>query len=580
MTSKTPNFDKALDAYFSKLELDEKGGQWRTCRFSGEKFYVRPEDVEFYKKIRVPLPTLRPNERWRLIFSFWNSYFLFNTKSALTGEKIISQYPPNTPFKIFEHQKWFGSTQWDPADYAREYKPEVSFFDQFKALQLEVPRPNLFVNSLSVNSDYTNDSVNLKNCYLVFNSSESENCHYSISPIRSRDCIDCFDVFDSSMCIECFESHELYNCRFVEFSKNCMESSFLYDCKNCTHCFGGVNLRNKKYVFFGEQLTKDEYERKVREINLGNRKVLVGYMDKFYELVKMAIHKPNHNEKSVNSTGDYIINSKDCYYGYFVEKSERTAYLIASQEVRDSYDSTAIGAELCYMASGATGCFGVLFSNMMGECRDSEYSDYCGNCHNVFGCVALLNKSFCVFNKQYSEDEYWKLVDEIKTNMLKSGEYGEFFPPHLSPFPYQASVMASYKGYDDFDNAKKYGYRFDEIPEEKLEINIKVLETDNVPDDINDTDDSILDELIFDKKNNKLFRYTNIELDFRRKFGLPLPREHFTSRLKKKREKFGSIDLKFYERTCPVCKSKFETAYSPEDPRIVYCESCYLKEIV
>lgn len=47
--SKTPNFDKALNDYFSKLELDDKGGspprggQWRTCRFSGEKFYVRPE---------------------------------------------------------------------------------------------------------------------------------------------------------------------------------------------------------------------------------------------------------------------------------------------------------------------------------------------------------------------------------------------------------------------------------------------------------------------------------------------------------------------------------------------------------
>jgi len=57
MTSKTPKFDQALDEYFSKLELDEKGGQWRVCRFSGEKFYVRLEDVEFYKKMRVPLPT-------------------------------------------------------------------------------------------------------------------------------------------------------------------------------------------------------------------------------------------------------------------------------------------------------------------------------------------------------------------------------------------------------------------------------------------------------------------------------------------------------------------------------------------
>ena len=65
MPTKTPQFDKALGEYFAKLELDEKGGQWRICRFSGEKFYVRPEDIEFYKKMRVPFPTLSPLERRR-----------------------------------------------------------------------------------------------------------------------------------------------------------------------------------------------------------------------------------------------------------------------------------------------------------------------------------------------------------------------------------------------------------------------------------------------------------------------------------------------------------------------------------
>ena len=59
MTSKTPQFDAALDAYFAALALDEKGGQWRLCRFSGERFYVRPEDIVFYKEMRVPLPRSR-----------------------------------------------------------------------------------------------------------------------------------------------------------------------------------------------------------------------------------------------------------------------------------------------------------------------------------------------------------------------------------------------------------------------------------------------------------------------------------------------------------------------------------------
>src|SRR3989338_10999337 len=97
MQSKTPNFDRALDGDFSKLELDKKGGQWRVCHFSGEKFYVRPEDVAFYKKMRVPLPTLSPNERLRRRADYYNTHTFFKNISAFSGEEIISVYPPNYP---------------------------------------------------------------------------------------------------------------------------------------------------------------------------------------------------------------------------------------------------------------------------------------------------------------------------------------------------------------------------------------------------------------------------------------------------------------------------------------------------
>jgi len=40
------------------------------------------------------------------------------------------------------------------------------------------------------------------------------------------------------------------------------------------------------------------------------------------------------------------------------------------------------------------------------------------------------------------------------------------------------------------------------------------------------------------------------------------------------------VVLRFYERVCPKCRIKFEAVYRPDDPRIVYCEPCYLKEIV
>ena len=133
MTSKTPQFDAALDAYFAALALDEKGGQWRLCRFSGERFYVRPEDIVFYKEMRVPLPTLSPLERARRRMAFSPGYQFFKVKSAITGKSVISIYPPNTQFKIYEHTIWF-SDQWDPLSFGRAYDPARPFFEQFDAL--------------------------------------------------------------------------------------------------------------------------------------------------------------------------------------------------------------------------------------------------------------------------------------------------------------------------------------------------------------------------------------------------------------------------------------------------------------
>lgn len=46
--------------------------------------------------------------------------------------------------------------------------------------------------------------------------------------------------------------------------------------------------------------------------------------------------------------------------------------------------------------------------------RDSAYSYNCSNCHDVFGCVNLKNKSFCIFNRQLTEEEYGQTVQILK----------------------------------------------------------------------------------------------------------------------------------------------------------------------
>ena len=39
------------------------------------------------------------------------------------------------------------------------------------------------------------------------------------------------------------------------------------------------------------------------------------------------------------------------------------------------------------------------------------------------------------------------------------------------------------------------------------------------------------------------------------------------------------MSTKNEKKTCQNCKKEFETSYAPDRPEIVYCESCYNKEV-
>lgn len=582
MENQTPQFDKALGEYFAKLKLDEKGGQWRICRFSGEKFYVRPEDVGFYKKIRVPLPTLSPEERSRRRMAFSPSYNFFKVKSAISGKSFITVYPPTTPFKIYEHKIWF-SDEWDSLSFGMIPAGDNSFFTQFQKLQSLVPRPNLNTDSSNVNSDYTNNSINLKNCYLTVDSIGGENLYYFDCCQDNKDCVDCWAVSYSDTCYHCW-GERLFKCFFVHHSENCLESYFLFDCRNCQYCFMCSNLRNKKYYFFNTQLSQDEYEAKLKQINLGDYSVFQEYFQKFQELGRNAIRRAIIGEQNVNSSGAWMWRSKDCFYVIYCDSSERIAYSLGFFGYRDSYDITGgTNSELCYeqMTIASENNYGVKFSSFINNSRDLEYCDLVRNCHDCFGCIGLVNKSFCILNKQYTENDYWKIVDEIKTAMLERGEYGEFFPPELSPFPYNFSLATAYPGYSDLEEARRYGYRIEEVPEQMETIfNIQIISSSRLPPDIKDVDDSILEKVILDGTNNKKFRITPYELNFYRKYNLPLPRIHPVVRMNQWRKNLD-LRFRFYERPCIKCGQTMKTSYAPDRPeKNIYCESCYLKEVV
>jgi len=580
MISNTPQFDKALADYFAALELDNNGGQWRDCRFLGKKFYVRSDDIKFYKKIAVPLPTLSPMERARRKMAFYNGYNLSKGISAFSGKSLISEYPSDTPFKIYEHQIWFGE-DWEPFDYAMDYQPHKTFFEQFRELQLKTPRPNLRVDASNINSDFTNGAFRLKDCYLIFDTKEAENSAYGIAVDHSKNCFDCLSVFHSEQCYNCFEGSRLFKCFFAEHCRYCLESYFLFDCRDCDHCFMCANLRHKKYYFFNQPLTAQEYEAELAKINLGDRDTMDLFLEKFAKLKSQAIYKENHNDRAVNCFGDYMQGARNCYACFYSVASENLAYSLASFQLKDSYDAFGgLDCAFVYDSNGGFNNYGLKFSFGVKFSRNLEYCDSCVNCHDCFGCIGLKNKSFCALNKQYEENEYWQKLDAIKAAMLENGQYGEFFPPEMALVPYNISVATSYQGFDDIEKAKQYGYIVRNVPATPPDTIREVMEASVLPEDIKNVQDDILGKVIFDRKNNKKFRYIKAELDFHRRNNLCLPLEHPSVRLTKIRKMLGPITLNFYGRDCAKCGKKMQSVYPAGEPAKVYCEECYLKAVV
>ncbi len=104
-----------------------------------------------------------------------------------------------------------------------------------------------------------------------------------------------------------------------------------------------------------------------------------------------------------------LLNSFDC------TNCNDSTYLYDSYMSANCIDCDyAVESELCYESTDPFKCFNNAYLQDCARMRDSYYSYACANCHDVFGCVKLENKSFCIFNRQLTEEEYREKVKKFK----------------------------------------------------------------------------------------------------------------------------------------------------------------------
>jgi hypothetical protein len=568
----------------------------KRCQNCQQEFIIEPDDFAFYEKIKVPPPTWCPECRVIRRTIFWNYVNLFK-KTPVSAEdyseageekKIFSTYPNEANIKIYDHDYWW-SDEWNPMDYGVDIDFKKPFLQQIKELKDAVPMYSRSVRGL-VNSDYCNNASYLKNCYLCFNGSEADNCQYCVSFTHAKDSMDTYGTRKSELCYEIWEGGVIFQCFNCFDVSNCRNLRFCEECVNCNDCFGCFNLRSKQYYIWNKPYTKEEYFKELEKINFGSYTEVQKIKEKFNRLKLELPWKYMHGNHNQNVSGDYVYRSKNTFNCFEVGGCENVRYSQNFAEfVKDSYDYTNWGqnSELIYEScSCGDNCQNIKFCF---ECwpamQDSEYCITCHSCSDCFGCVGLRSKQYCILNKQYTKEEYEKLVEKIKKHMVDMPyldskklvyKYGEFFPIEFSPLAYNETMAIEYFPKTK-EQALKEGYlwRDKNSGEYKITIDAKDL-----PDDIKDVKDDILKEVIKCQSCKNAFRFIDAELKFYKRFSVPLPRMCFNCRHLERRRRANP--LKLWHRKCmkPGCANEFETSYASDRPEIVYCESCYNSEVV
>jgi hypothetical protein len=378
----------------------------------------------------------------------------------------------------------------------------------------------------------------------------------------------------------------------------------------CNDCFGSVNLRKASYCIFNKQYTKEEYEKEIEKLNLNTISGLKEARNKARTFWNTQINKYHQGLKNLNCTGMYVTNCKNVNDSYLVRESENLRYCQYMQVPgnKDCYDTTFWGehTELNYeTCQSGENSYNLKFcAQCWPSCRDSEYSLQLFSCSNCFGCVGLKKKQYCILNKQYTKEEYFKIVEKIKKHMDempyidKKGniyKYGEFFPVEFSFYGYNNTVAFQHFSVTK-EEAKKMGYKWIEVSRGEYKITKNIRE---LPDVIEDVDESILKEILECGNCKNAYRILENELIFLKKEGLPLPNLCHECRFERRIS--DRLKIQLYERSCMCagvtdktgvykntvkhihgdepCREEFKTGYPPEHPEIVYCEKCYQQEV-
>ncbi|MFA5076660.1 MAG: hypothetical protein WC480_04585 [Patescibacteria group bacterium] len=565
------------------------------CRNCQKVFELSQKERDFYHKLGTKEPSHCFDCRMQRKYAFRNERKLYNRQCDSCQQQIVSMYSADAPFPVYCFNCWWGD-RWDAADHAQEIDFDRPFFSQVAELQQKIPRMCLTSTSDCVNSLYVNWTDRAKNCYLLYSSSLCEDCHYSEILVDCRDCLDCTSLKESENCYFSVDCQKCYNVKFSRNLKNCLDCNFCFDCADCQNCFLSYNLRHQQYCIRNVKFSPQNYEAEVNKI-MSDRSSLLATWHEFLKTMEYeAIHKFANQVKCDEVEGDELYACQRAYNSFDSRELQDCFNIIYGDKIKDCADSFAIVdySERCLEVFSSNGGY----QNMYGyanwdNCESTNYCNSCISCRDCFGCIGLKHKQYCILNKQYTEEEYKRLVNRVINHMQKADyptqggkteEWGEFYPMPLSPFAYNETMANIYYPLKKEEVLSRgWGWREDN----NILTGKETVEDDIYLDNIELTD--ITTQVLKCVDCSRNYKIIKQELDFYQKHHLPVPK--FCSECRFKQRLALRNPRKLWPRQCGCildheehqqqaqCSTRFKTTYQPNRNEKVYCQECYQKEI-
>lgn len=398
------------------------------------------------------------------------------------------------------------------------YDPNQDFFIQFASLFLQTPKPHLHHFSGLENALYTNYTSNTSNAYLSFNTTgDCSKVYYSLSTkINSHEVynsvmtrIHCTAVYQS-VCV--VKSHEVF------YSSHIEDCTDIRNCENmigCQHCIACNDLTNQLYCINNQVVSHEEYEKyktyHIDKLKSGN------------DIIIPSVRNVKHSNEFTLLSSDY----QNSFCNYNVHEGRNIVFSGHEDGLLGAYDTVFGSGGKNYAAvCGINWDSENIFCSVgLRKCFDVYYSYYCEYCSFCLGCVGLKNKSYCILNKQYTQDEWYAKVDEIFWNMQKDWTLWSFFPMTLNPFGYDdtlAWIMDAEHVLESDDENIIWDISLGE--DEVFSATLIDIWMSDYP--------KFTNKVIVDSETGKKYKILPQEAAFLQKYRLPLPTRHWLSNLK------------------------------------------------